>query len=169
LPAGLLRPRLIRAAIVTFLAAALLAPAAGATAHAATPVAATTAVKVTTGYRTTTAVAARILQIAAAQYGKPYRYGSPGPNSFDCSGLTSYVFGKVGIRLPHSAAAQYGVVRHVAKADKRPGDLIFMYNSSGIYHVAIYAGNNKMWAATHTGDIVRKESLYSSSYKVGRA
>jgi cell wall-associated NlpC family hydrolase len=169
LPAGLLRLRLIRAAIVTFLAAALLAPAAGATAHAATPVTAPAVVKVTTSYRTTTAVAARVLQLAAAQYGKPYRYGGSGPNSFDCSGLTSYVFAKVGISLPHSAAAQYGAVRHIAKTDKRPGDLIFMYNSGGIYHVAIYAGSNQMWAATHTGDIVRKESLYSSSYKVGRA
>jgi len=172
LPAGLLRPRVLRAAIVTFLAAALLAPVTGATASATTaapaPVAAK-ALSAATGYRTTKAVAQRVLAIAASEYGKPYRYGSPGPNSFDCSGFTSFVFRKVGINLPHSSSAQYRVVRHVAKASRRPGDLIFMYGSGGIYHVAIYAGNNEMWAATHTGDIVRKERIYSSSYKVGRA
>ncbi|MCU1678746.1 MAG: hypothetical protein JWM93_3504 [Frankiales bacterium] len=156
MPAGLLRLRVIRAAIVTFLACALVAPTMGATAEAST-------------VRTTEAVAARVLAIAATQYGKPYRYGSSGPSSFDCSGFTSYVFRKVGVSLPHSSAAQYGVVHHIAKSAKRPGDLIFMYNSGGIYHVAIYAGNNQMWAATHTGDIVRKERIYSSNYKVGRA
>jgi len=170
LSAGLLRPRVLRAAIVTFIAVALAVPAVGATASAtsAAPVAAKAA-RQATGYRTTKAVAERVLEIAASQYGKPYRYGSPGPNSFDCSGFTSYVFRKVGINLPHSSAAQYGVVRHIDKADRRPGDLIFMYGSGGIYHVAIYAGNDEMWAATHTGDIVRKEHIYSSSFKVGRA
>ena len=71
--------------------------------------------------------------------------------------------------LPHSSSAQYGVVRHIPQGDKQPGDLIFMHSGSDIYHVAIYAGDGMMWAATHTGDIVRKERIYTSSYYVGRA
>ncbi|MDQ1723683.1 MAG: peptidoglycan DL-endopeptidase CwlO [Frankiaceae bacterium] len=158
MPAGLLRLRVIRAAIVTFLAAAIVVPSMGATAEAAT-----------TSVRTTASVAQKVLTLAAKEHGKPYSYGGSGPSSFDCSGFTSFVFRQVGVSLPHSAAAQYAVVHHITKASKRPGDLIFMYGSGGIYHVAIYAGNNEMWAATHTGDVVRKERIYSSSYKVGRA
>ena len=163
MPAWLLRPRLVRVAVVTFLTAALVAPVAGATAQA------TTATRSVSSVRTTKAVADRVLAIAASQYGKPYSYGASGPNSFDCSGFTSYVFARVGVSLSHNAAAQYSEVHHVAKADRRPGDLIFTYGSGGIGHVAIYAGNNEMWAATHTGDIVRKEHLYTSNYYVGRA
>jgi cell wall-associated NlpC family hydrolase len=159
LPARLLsRPRLRRFVGVTALGFALAVPSVG-TAHASTA----------PHVRTTATVAAHVLTLAAKEYGKPYHYGASGPNSFDCSGFTSFVFRKVGISLPHSSAAQYTVVTHIAKADKRPGDLIFMYDRGGIYHVGIYAGNGEMWAATHTGDIVRKERIYSSSYKVGRA
>jgi cell wall-associated NlpC family hydrolase len=157
LPAGLLRSRLRLVLTAAVLGVALAVPTVGATANASTAA------------RTTKAVADRVLTIAAAQHGKPYRYGASGPSSFDCSGLTSFVFAKVGISLPHNAAGQYSVVHHIAKADKRPGDLIFMYGSGGIYHVAIYAGNNRMWAATHTGDVVRQEVIYSSKYLVGRA
>ena len=171
---------MFRAAIVTCLTAAILSPLTGATAQAApaqpapaqpaTTYARTiTEVRTATQVRTTTSMAHKILALAASEHGKPYSYGGSGPSSFDCSGFTSYVFRHFGINLPHSAAAQYGVVHHVSKAAKRLGDLIFMYDSGGIYHVAIYAGNNEMWAATHTGDVVRKERLYSSSYKVGRA
>jgi cell wall-associated NlpC family hydrolase len=163
LPAGLLRLRARRLLTVLTLGLALAVPSIGATANASS---ATTASAPT---RTTKAVADRVLELAAKEYGKPYRYGASGPDSFDCSGFTSYIFRKVGISLPHSSSAQYGVVRHISKDDKQPGDLIFMYDSGGIYHVAIYAGNDEMWAATHTGDIVRKEHIYSSSYKVGRA
>ena len=159
LPAGLFRVRAIRAAIVAFLAAAIVVPATGATAEATT----------TTHTRMTQSVVQEVLTIAARQYGKPYRWGSSGPNSFDCSGFTSYVFRQVGISLPHSSGAQYGVVTHIPQSQKRPGDLIFVYSGGRIGHVAIYAGNNEMWAATHTGDIVRKERLYTSDYRVGRA
>ncbi|MDQ1680727.1 MAG: hypothetical protein QOI42_1586 [Frankiaceae bacterium] len=157
MPAGLLRSRLRLAVTAAVLGVALAIPSVGATANAST------------GVRTTKSVADRVLAIAASEHGKPYRYGGTGPNSFDCSGLTSFVFAKVGIALPHNAAGQYSVVHHIAKSDKRPGDLIFMYGSGGIYHVAIYAGNNRMWAATHTGDVVRQEVIYSSRYLVGRA
>ena len=50
--------------------------------------------------------------IAAAQRGKPYRYGSTGPNSFDCSGLVTYVFRAARQGVPRTSAAQ---------ASTRPG------------------------------------------------
>jgi len=110
----------------------------------------------------------QVLAEAARHKGAPYQYGAAGPNRFDCSGFTMYVFGRFGISLSHNAASQYGQTHHISSANKRPGDLIFFYNSSGIYHVGIYAGGGQMWAATHSGDVVRYESIYEASYVVGR-
>jgi cell wall-associated NlpC family hydrolase len=110
----------------------------------------------------------RVIAEAATHRGKPYQWGATGPSRFDCSGFTMYVFGRFGKRLPHNSGQQYNSIRHVAKADKRVGDLIFTYNSSGIYHVAIYAGNGEIWHAPHSGDVVKRSALWSNSYYVGR-
>src|SRR3954447_1200675 len=73
---------------------------------------------------------AKAVQIAAYQKGDPYRYGAAGPNAFDCSGLTMYVYHQVGKSLPHNARYQYSRTWHIIKSNKRPGDLIF-YTSNG--------------------------------------
>ena len=65
-------------------------------------------------------------------------------------------------------AAQYQVVDHVARSDMRLGDLVFFYDDGGIYHVGIYAGGDQMWAASQTGDYVRKQAIYTDRYVVGR-
>jgi cell wall-associated NlpC family hydrolase len=112
----------------------------------------------------------RAVAIAANQKGDPYRYGAVGPNAFDCSGLTKFVYAKLGKYLPHSSKAQYSTryVTRLARADKKPGDLVFMHRSGSIYHVGIYAGSGKWWVAPKTGDVVKLQTLYSSSYYVGR-
>ena len=111
------------------------------------------------------------VQEASRHNGQPYVWGAAGPTRFDCSGLTKYVYGRLGRSLPHSAAGQYtaaGVV-HISQASRAVGDLIFMRSSSGaIYHVGIYAGSNRWWIAPKTGDHVRLQTLYSSHYSVGR-
>jgi cell wall-associated NlpC family hydrolase len=100
---------------------------------------------------------------------KDYNWGSSGPYRFDCSGFTLYVFGRLGRRLPHNSAQQYGVVRRIDKASKRPGDLIFFRNSSGsIDHVGIYAGGSYVYAASRAADTVKKQYIYTSRYSVGR-
>ena len=110
-----------------------------------------------------------VMREAARHKGQPYKYGAAGPYRFDCSGFTLYVFGRFGKHLPHSSARQYTVVHHVAKAYKRPGDLIFFKNSSGsIYHVGIYAGSGKIWHAPHSGSYVKLASIWTSHYVVGR-
>jgi cell wall-associated NlpC family hydrolase len=152
----------LRAGIVTTaLTAAALVSVAGTTppaASAATPTAAQVrAAKINS-----------VLTWASKEKGKPYQYGAAGPYRFDCSGFTMYVFGKFGIALSHNAASQYGQTRHISSAAKRPGDLIFFTGSGGIYHVGIYNGGGQMWAATHSGDVVRLESIYEASYVVGR-
>ena len=111
---------------------------------------------------------ARVVHAASKEWGHPYVYGGDGPVVFDCSGLTKYVYDKFGVRLPHNAAAQYQVVDHVAQSDMHLGDLVFFYDDSGIYHVGIYAGAHQMWAASHTGDYVRKQPIYTAQFVVGR-
>jgi cell wall-associated NlpC family hydrolase len=117
-----------------------------------------------------TTLGQRALAEAQKHYGQPYKYGAAGPTRFDCSGFTMYVFSRLGRSLPHSSAAQYNAkgVRHIDRKDVRPGDLVFTIRSGSIRHVAIYAGSNAMWAATETGDVVRKQPLSGRTLVFGR-
>ena len=111
----------------------------------------------------------RAVQEASRHQGKPYQWGAVGPYRFDCSGYTLYVFSRLGKKLPHNSQQQYGVVRHIAKSSAQVGDLIFIGSSpSSIGHVGIYAGNGYIWHSPHSGDVVKKSKIYSSSYYVGR-
>ncbi len=110
----------------------------------------------------------RAVSEASHHSGQPYVYGAAGPTRFDCSGFTLYVFSRFGYRLPHNAAAQYNAVRHVPRSSLRVGDLLFFNGGGGIGHVGIYAGNGRMWHAPHSGDVVRLDPVYSSSFLVGR-
>ena len=101
----------------------------------------------------------RAVQIANHLTGIPYRWGGASPRAgFDCSGLVQYVYAKVGIRLPHYAAGQYGQGRRVARDSLRPGDLVFF---SGLGHVGIYAGGGKFIHAPRRGTTVRWSRLAS--------
>ncbi|MCW2665918.1 MAG: putative peptidase [Frankiales bacterium] len=110
---------------------------------------------------------AQVLQIAAQYAGRPYRYGSTGPSSFDCSGFTRFVFAKLGKSLPHNSGAQARVTQRIPKSQAQPGDLVFL-GGGRIGHVGIYAGNGKMWDAPRAGKSVSLRRIYSSDYIVGR-
>jgi cell wall-associated NlpC family hydrolase len=107
----------------------------------------------------------RVVSEASRHKGQPYRYGATGPDAFDCSGFTRYVFGQLGRSLPHNAAAQRDMAQPISQADARPGDLVFMDNNG---HVGIYAGDGMMWDAPRSGKSVTLRRIYSSSYAVGR-
>ncbi|HMA46588.1 MAG TPA: NlpC/P60 family protein [Frankiaceae bacterium] len=109
----------------------------------------------------------RAVAVAGQQAGKPYRYGAAGPGAFDCSGLTQYVYRRLGRHLPRTAAAQYFATQRVAQSHKRPGDLIF-FGAPNAYHVTIYAGGDQMWAARHSGTVVQLQRIWTSHYTVGR-
>jgi len=112
---------------------------------------------------------ARILAEARRQRGKRYVFGAAGPNTFDCSGYTMYVYRRaVGKRLPHNANAQQRYGWGVSHRNMRGGDLIVFRNGSYGYHVGIYAGGGYMWAAPHSGDVVRRQRVYSNNYVVRR-
>ena len=110
------------------------------------------------------------ISVAKAQLGKPYQWGAAGPDSFDCSGLTSYAWGHAGVSLPHSAAGQQGMGASVAQSDLQPGDLVFF--GSPAYHVALYIGDGMIIHAPTSGDVVKIVSLssmpdYSGARRVG--
>lgn len=82
--------------------------------------------------------------------GHRYRWGGASPAGFDCSGLMSYVYSKLGVRLPHSAAAQFSTAYGARVSDMgslAPGDLVFFVGTGGhrgISHVAMYIGGGRI-------------------------
>ena len=104
------------------------------------------------------------MQLAEQYLGVPYVWGGASPSGFDCSGLTMYVYGQLGVSLPHNAAAQYAVLPHVSESDLQPGDLVFF---DGLGHVGIYIGGGQFIHAPHTGDVVKISSLSEHGGYVG--
>lgn len=102
------------------------------------------------------------VQEAYRKLGSPYRWAASGPDRFDCSGLTMWVWGKAGVSLPHSSRAQYSGGNKVSRSDWQPGDLVFY--GSPIHHVGIYIGNGKMISAPQTGDVVKIQNALRSDY-----
>ena len=99
---------------------------------------------------------------AYAKLGSPYVWAAAGPSTFDCSGLTSWVWAKAGVALPHSSRAQYAIGRKVSQSEIQAGDLV--YYGSPIHHVGIYVGGGNMISAPHTGDVVKVQPAFRSDY-----
>jgi peptidoglycan DL-endopeptidase CwlO len=105
-----------------------------------------------------------VVGIAMQFLGTPYVYGGSSPSGFDCSGFVMYVYAKVGVSLPHNAAAQYGYGTPVSRSQLQPGDLVFF---NGLGHNGIYIGGGSFIHSPHTGDVVKISSLsgwYSSTW-----
>jgi cell wall-associated NlpC family hydrolase len=100
------------------------------------------------------AVAART---ACAQIGKPYVFGSGGPNSFDCSGLTAFAWKAAGVNLRHYTSWQWQDAKPVSRADLRVGDLVFYY--SDLHHMGMYVGDGWIVHAPTSGDVVRMKRV----------
>lgn len=112
--------------------------------------------KITTSGTTTpvpvpTVSKAQMVMDEAKKYiGTPYLWGGNTPAGFDCSGLTSYVFNKVGVSIPRTAATQWSGMKAVSTP--KPGDLVFFETyAPGPTHVGIYLGNNQFIQAGSKG------------------
>ena len=81
-----------------------------------------------------------LLAEANKHIGKPYRHGMKGPNAFDCSGFTSYVYKQFGYSISPASRIQYTDGKKVDRKHLRKGDLVFFTSrSSGknVGHVGI--------------------------------
>ncbi len=109
------------------------------------------------------------LSAAKKQLGKRYVYGATGPRTFDCSGFTSYVCKKNGVRLPRTSINQSKVGKRVSRHSLKAGDLVFFDTSKRrrgyINHVGIYMGNNKFIHASSAKKKVVISSLEKPFYK----
>jgi len=97
------------------------------------------------------------VRFAYAQQGKPYEFGSAGPSTFDCSGLTMRAWAAAGVSMAHSAKRQMAAFPRVSPSALLPGDLVFY--GSPVHHVAIYVGNGKVIHAPQTGSVVQISSV----------
>ncbi|MEV6125494.1 NlpC/P60 family protein [Streptomyces violaceusniger] len=102
----------------------------------------------------------RALAYALNQIGKPYVWGAEGPNSFDCSGLTSSAWAHAGRLIPRTSQEQWRQLPRVPLSKLRPGDLVIYYK--GASHVAMYAGNGQVVQAPRTGQRVKLSPLASN-------
>jgi cell wall-associated NlpC family hydrolase len=108
-----------------------------------------------------TSAAADVVDFAARLIGRPYVWGAEGPHSFDCSGLTQYVYQEFGIELPRRAISQSRVGDR-SGAGLRRGDLLFFSTDtrrSLVTHVGIYEGGGIMIDASKRHGRVRRDNL----------
>ncbi|MDQ6948013.1 MAG: C40 family peptidase, partial [Actinomycetota bacterium] len=95
-----------------------------------------------------------------SELGKTYVYGATGPATFDCSGLTQFVWNKAGVSVPRVAIDPDSYAIPVPLSDLRPGDLVFF--GADVHHMGMYIGGGLMINAPHTGDVVRVSSIWFS-------
>ncbi|MFG2815747.1 NlpC/P60 family protein [Streptomyces sp. NPDC048410] len=101
---------------------------------------------------TATSAGAKAVAFATAQLGKPYVWGAEGPDSFDCSGLTSQAWADAGTPIPRTSQEQWRQLPHVDVTEMRPGDLVIYFADAT--HVGMYLGDGKIIHAPRPGRTV---------------
>ncbi|MFJ6128485.1 NlpC/P60 family protein [Streptomyces griseoviridis] len=94
----------------------------------------------------------RAIDYALRQLGKDYEWGAEGPETYDCSGLTSKAWEHAGVPIPRTSEEQWARLRHIPLTELRPGDLVVYFPEAT--HVALYLGEGKVVQAPRTGEQV---------------
>ena len=107
-----------------------------------------------------------LAETAKAQIGKKYKWGGKGPDEFDCSGLTSYVYAQNRKKIPGTTRAQYTSAVKIRKSGLKKGDLVFFSNddSKNVGVVGIYIGDNQVVMAANSRKGVTQVSLTTNYY-----
>lgn len=109
---------------------------------------------------------AQIVAYAEEYLGTPYVLGGNGPNQFDCSGFTKYVYSHFGYTLNRTATDQLQNAVSVSKDELQPGDLVFFKyrTSKPVSHVGIYIGNGEFIHASTNRYVVQIDQMESGHY-----
>ena len=133
---------------------------------------------VSADYESSSALGASAAAMAKSLLGKRYVSGASGPNSFDCSGFTYYIYKQLGHPIARGSSSQYYNSGYFVSTDAmQPGDLIFFFDrrfdSSGgtlpTTHVGMYVGDGQFIHASTTSYRVQYDSIYGyyAPYIVG--
>jgi cell wall-associated NlpC family hydrolase len=150
------------AAVAVFVPVPLTAPTGVDTASAATPLGHPNPTERPPQQAPPPSLGERAAKIAVGMVGVPYRWGGESPSGFDCSGLVRWTYLRVGVELPHSSYALYGLGRTVSRSQIEPGDMLFF---EGLGHVGLYLGRGRMVHAPYSGrnvEVVRLADWYGS-------
>lgn len=98
---------------------------------------------------------------------KQYQSGKVGPDKFDCSGFTQFIYKKsIKYSLPRRSSDQANKGKTIAKSKIRKGDLLFFKtNGKNISHVGIYIGNGKMIHAANERKDIQTTDINISYWK----
>lgn len=100
--------------------------------------------------------------------GQPYVWAEEGPNNFDCSGFTYYMYGSMGIEIPRVAREQAKNGKEIKMNELIYGDLIFFDTEpkrrGRITHVGMYLGNGWFTHASTTKYEIVYSNLNTSAY-----
>ncbi|MFF8551878.1 NlpC/P60 family protein [Streptomyces sp. NPDC015501] len=110
--------------------------------------------------RTPTRQGGDAVAYAVRQIGKPYVWGAEGPDSFDCSGLTSAAWSAAGRTIPRTSQEQWKRLPRVPLSALRPGDLVVYFPKAT--HVALYIGDGLVVQAPRPGAEVKVSPLASN-------
>ncbi|MEU6646032.1 NlpC/P60 family protein [Saccharomonospora sp. NPDC046836] len=111
------------------------------------------------------------LQAALSMRGSAYEWGAEGPDTFDCSGLTSWAYAQAGVSIPRTSRQQWYAGRAASLDALVPGDLLFFDDGTGnpdaIHHVGMYVGDGKMVDAPTEGQVVDVRSMEGDGHLLG--
>jgi len=103
---------------------------------------------------------------AKSLLGTPYVWGATGPNKFDCSGFTQWVFRDVGINIPRVSKDQARVGQFISFNNLQRGDMMFFdthkKRTGKVTHVGIYLGDGNFIHASSAG---KKVVIYNFNQK----
>jgi cell wall-associated NlpC family hydrolase len=104
--------------------------------------------------------AAIAVKAALSKVGAQYVYGTAGPNTFDCSGFTSWAWAQAGVSLSHSSRVQATQGTRVSVSQLQPGDVLFY--DSPVSHVAMYIGDGMVVHASNPRTDVTTAPMYQA-------
>jgi cell wall-associated NlpC family hydrolase len=104
--------------------------------------------------------AAIAVKAALSKIGAPYVYGTAGPDTFDCSGFTSWAWAQAGVSLSRSSSAQASQGTRVSVSQLQPGDILFY--DSPVSHVAMYIGDGMVVHASNPRTDVTTAPMYQA-------